>query len=169
MTIKATPLPADALLGRYAGNGAFTDCYAVEVPGQVPFPAYVEAFYTGGLFKLERRLLGWLAGRPSTDDQARALGRGECERFSAWTVEGRMPNQLLMCDMAGRTRSWLMAVPSGSGTRLHFGSAVVPKANAAGQPGGMGWLFHALLGFHAWYSRALLGAAQKRVLRTGTD
>lgn len=167
MTIRATPLPTGALLGRYAANGAYTDCYVAEVPGTVPFAAYVEAFYTGALFKAERRLLGWLARRPSTDDQARELGRGECERFSAWTVEARAADQILMCDLGGRTRSWLMVAPAGAGTRLHFGSAVVPRTDAAGRAQGMGWAFHALLGFHAWYSRALLGAARDRVARTG--
>lgn len=167
MSIEAAPLPAQALLGRYAAEGSFADCYVTEVPGEVPLATYVEAFYTGRLFKVERRLLGWLARRPSTDDQARALGRGELDRFSAWTVEGRAPGQLLMCDMAGSTRSWLMVAPSGTGTRLHFGSAVVPRVDASGRSRGMGWLFHALLGFHAWYSRALLGAARDKLLRTG--
>lgn len=167
MSIQAEPLPAHALLGRYAVEGSFADCYVTEVPGAVPFATYVEAFYTGGLFKVERRLLGWLARRPSTDAEAGALGRGERDSFSAWTVEARATDQLLMCDLGGRTRSWLMVAPGATGTRLHFGSAVVPRVDASGRAQGMGWLFHALLGFHAWYSRALLGAARDRLQRTG--
>src|SRR4051812_28810807 len=91
---------------------------------------FVEAFYTTAVFKLERLLLRVFAARPSTDGQAGKLARGELSSFAAWSVEGRAPDQLLLSDFSGRTRSWLMVSasdePGLACTRLYFGSAVVP-------------------------------------------
>ena len=98
-----------------------------------------------------------MVARPSRDAEARELASGQRQQFAAWSVEGRAPGQLLMCDFAGSTRSWLMAAPAGQGTRLYFGSAVVRA-----RQGGM---FRALLGFHKLYSRILLRAAAARLLR----
>jgi hypothetical protein len=129
--------------------------------------AFVQAFYTTWLFKLERLLLRWFVARPSTDVQARELAKGGRDAFAAWDVERRDGEQLLMCDLAGRTRSWLMTEPFGAGTRLYFGSAVVPDIGADGRPR-MAGLFRVLLGFHKLYSRALLAAAARK-LRTRPD
>ena len=150
-------LPQDALLQRYREQGAYTDCFAIDVPGQVAHAAYVEAFYTSGVFKLERLLLALFVARPSRDAEARELASGQRQQFAAWSVEGRAPGQLLLCDYAGSTRSWLMAMPAGQGTRLYFGSAVVRSRQ--------GGVFRALLGFHKLYSRILLRAAVARVLK----
>lgn len=168
-SIQACSLPDQALLARYAREGAFTDCYVTEVVRAVSHAEYVEAFYTGAVFKLERLLLAWFAARPSTDAQAKALAGGTLENFSAWRVEARSTNQLLMCDISGRTRSWLMVAPFQGGgissTRLYFGSAVVPaRAGTSGEPA-MGALFKLLLGFHKLYSRVLLHAARARLAR----
>jgi hypothetical protein len=165
--IQPCPLPPDALLRTYADAGAYTDCFATDVARAVSQAEYVEAFYLGGLFRIERWLLALFVARPSTDAQVRALAAGDIHRFAAWSVEGRSANQLLMCDMAGRTRSWLMTAPAADGsggTRLYFGSAVVP---ATGADGGrrLGFVFDALLGFHKLYSRALLRAARERLAR----
>jgi hypothetical protein len=174
--VAPTDLPVDALLRRYADAGAYTDCWATRVDGDVDLAAYVEAFYTGRVFKLERLLLRWFAARPSSDADAGRVARGEQAHFAAWSVEGRAGDQLLMCDMAARTRSWFMVAPggdaraggganaSGGATRLYFGSAVVPRRDAAGAPR-MGGAFRALLGFHRVYSRVLLSAARARILR----
>lgn len=163
--IEPRPLPPAALLQAYGRDGvAYADCYCTELPGAVPLASFVEAFYTTPLFKLERAVLRWFAGKPSTDADARALAQG-ADRFAAWRVEGRTAEQLLLADFTGRTRSWLMVeplAPSGatSGTRLYFGSAVVPRgARKGGGRGAMGFGFHALLGFHKLYSRLLLRAA----------
>jgi len=150
-------LPADALLQRYRVQGAYTDCFAVDVPGQVAHAAFVEAFYTSSVFKLERLLLALLVSRPSNDAEARELAGGSREKFAAWSVEARAPGQLLMCDFAGSTRSWLMAGAAGHGTRLYFGSAVVRSSQ--------GGVFRTLLGFHKLYSRILLRAAVSRLRR----
>ena len=81
-------------------------------------------------------------------------------------------DQLLLCAIDGRTRSWLMvsAADVSGRTRLYFGSAVLPKPmpvnspSATGKPS-LGFVFKALLGFHKLYSRALLSAAAARLTR----
>jgi hypothetical protein len=149
-------------------DGAYTDCYATDVPGAVSHARYVAAFYTTALFKLERLILKWVVSRPSTDAQAEQLAAGTIDRFAAWHVEARAEHQLLLCDFLGRTRSWLMVVPSetGDATRLYFGSAVVPVQNARTGKPTLGPVYRALLGFHKIYSQALLRAAKARLLAT---
>jgi hypothetical protein len=169
-SIQVCTLPDDALLAEYQRNGAYTDCYATEVSHSVSHAQYVEAFYTGSVFKLERLLLSWFASRPSTDAQARELAGGTLSTFSAWRVEARTADQLLMCDLSGRTRSWLMAAPvhAKASTRLYFGSAVVPVRGQGSAAPTLGFPFDTLLGFHRLYSRVLLSAARSRLARPVT-
>lgn len=166
-SVSPTALPPDALLGKYLRDGAYADCWVTEVARPVTHAEYVEAFYTSGVFKLERWLLAHLVGRPSTDAQARQLATGLVTSFAAWRVEARSANQLLLCDVQGRTRSWLMVAPTEGGTaartRLYFGSAVVPALDARSGRASMGFAFRALLGFHRLYSRVLLRAASARL------
>lgn len=168
-SIRRCGLPDDALLRKYLYAGAYADCYVTEVAKPVSHAEYVEAFYTTAVFKLERLILRLLAARPSTDAQAAQLAGGSLDTFAAWTVEGRAPGQLLLSDFTGRTRTWLMVAapsnPDSTGTRLYFGSAVVPASNRATGQGGLGLVFGALLGFHKLYSRVLLGAARSRLSR----
>ena len=167
MAIETCGLPEAALLKRYRDGDGYTDCYFVDIPDRVSQTEYVTAFYTTWVFKLERWLLKWLVSRPSSDLQARALAAGELDAFAAWTVEARASDQLLLCDFHGRTRSWLMSsvVPERQGTRLFFGSAVVPGSRKATGQARMGLAFTALLGFHRLYSRILLRAAARRLAR----
>jgi hypothetical protein len=170
-SVHPAELPAGALLQNCRAAGAYADCYVCDVEGVVSHAAFVEAFYTTRLFKLERFILRWLARRPATDADARRLAEGTADGFSAWRVEGRSTNQLLLADFTGHTKSWLMVapVPDDGGhqcTRLHFGSAVVPRrSRGAHEKPSMGFAFHALLGFHRLYSRLLLTAARSRVMR----
>jgi len=159
--VNEAELPPDALLRRYVGGRGYTDCFVTTVPGAVSQAAYIEAFYTTPLFKLERLVLALLVARPSTDAGARALAAGEADAFAAWTVEAREADQILLCDFQGATRSWLMSVaesPEGS-TRLYFGSAIVSRRSGAG----MSLFFRALLPFHRLYARALLWSAVQRL------
>jgi len=121
----------------------------------------VTAFYTTWLFRIERWILRRLVARPSTDEEARQLARGERDGFAAWSVEARAPDQLLMCDFTGRTRSWLMVAPTAgqAGTRLHFGSVVVAVRDPKTGERSLGRVHGPLTGFHKVYSRLLLGAA----------
>lgn len=165
--IERRPVPHSSLLVRHAGAGGYADCYCTEIDGSFSHAEFVEAFYTTPLFKVERLILRLAASRPSTDAEARQLARGGRDQFAAWSVEARDVNQLLLADYSGSTRSWLMTEAADSGgvarTRLYFGSAVLPRRDAAGGRDSLGWLFTALLGFHRMYSRALLAAARRRL------
>ncbi len=159
-SIQKSSLPASALLNKYSKEGIYTDCYTTGVPTTVALTQYVAAFYTTPIFKLERFILKWAVSRPSsTDADAKRLAAGETDTFAAWQVEERSSNQLLMSDFQGRTRSWLMVEPNesaGAGTRLYFGSAVVPATDSSTLPLG----FSVLLGFHKIYSEVLLVSAR---------
>ena len=161
-------MPDNALLRKYLHGGAYADCYTIELAGSCTHAEYVEAFYTTLVFKLERLILAAIVGKPSSDVQALALANGTISSFAAWKVEARETNQLLLTDFRGRTRSWLMSAPTAnsSGTKLYFGSAVVPVANSqSGQPR-MGVMFRVLIGSHKFYSHVLLRAAAARLSRS---
>lgn len=167
-TIHSCNLPAEALLARYAKSGAYTDCYVAGIAANVSHEEFVEAFYTTAAFKLERLILRLLVSFPSTDAEARQLAQGKRDSFAAWSVEARATNQLLLSDFRGRTRSWLMVSSPGTGvpgTRLFFGSAVVPGRGAGTGRTGPGFAFTALLGIHRLYSRILLRSAISRLSR----
>jgi hypothetical protein len=167
--IQTCELPQIALLNKYKQQGSYTDCYFMDLPRAISQAEYVEAFYTTGLFKVERAILSVLVAKPSTDLQAMQLAAGETDHFAAWSVEGRVPNQLLLCDFQGRTRSWLMSVvddrSNPARTRLYFGSAVVPIVDKVSGKKSFGFAFYALMGFHRLYSRSLLASARARLLR----
>ena len=163
MTPVATPLPPDSLLARLAEQrGAFADAYTLRVPRDVGLAEFVEAFYTTRLFKVERALLT-LFGKPSSDAMARAVARGDGERLAVWTVEARRPDELLMHEDSGATRSWFKVAAGEGGTTLWFGSAVVPRRRGPGGEARFSAVFHVLLGFHRSYSRALLKAAARKL------
>ena len=148
--IKKGALPATALLQKYVQSGAYTDCYSTTIPTDVSLADFVTAFYTTWLFKLERFILRIAVSKPSTDEEAGSLLRGESDKFAAWYVEDRADDQLLMCDFRDQTRSWFMVAPG----RIYFGSAVIPVQKNS---------FRWLLGFHRLYSRALLAATKSRL------
>ncbi len=159
------PLPDEALLDRYRmpadERSHYTDCFSILYPGQIDLDAFVTAFYTTPLFRCERVVLR-LAGIRSNDLDIAAMLSGEQPEFAAWTVEDRSENQLLLTDLAGRTRSWFMVAPARTqGTQLFFGSAVIARESQ-----GLPLLYRLLLGLHRVYSRQLLRAAVRR-LRAG--
>jgi len=148
--IEKGALPSDALLQKYVQSGAYTDCYSTTISSEVSLLDFVTAFYTTWLFKLERIILRVVVSKPSTDEEAASVVRGERDKFAAWYVEDRAENQLLMCDFRNQTRSWFMVSPG----RIYFGSAVIPVQKNS---------FRWLLGFHRLYSRALLAATKSRL------
>ncbi|WP_422010977.1 hypothetical protein [Roseateles sp.] len=161
--ITDAAVPPTSLLGRLAAErNSFADAYRLMLPRSVSLAEFVEAFYTTRLFKLERWLIA-RTGRPSTDADIRALAQGEDRRMAAWTVEAREGDEMLMHEDSGVTRSWFKAEAGEGGTTLWFGSAFMPRRREEGGQPRFGWLFHALLGFHRAYSRALLGAAARRL------
>ena len=166
------PIPGNALHAHYATTGGHADCYAADVPAPVSLAAFVQAFYTSPLFRLERCILAVVLGMRSSDAKAKAVAVGEAPfdrpgakgrdtaRFAAWTVEARSECQLLMCDYQGRTRSWFMVQP-GEPTRVYFGTAI-----AASRGGHIPFAFRALMPFHRLYSRALLWSAVRGLRAT---
>ena len=164
-SVDEAPLPDESLLREFRDRGDYTDCFAADIAGETTLPAYVEAFYTTRLFKLERLILKWLIARPSTDDAARQLARGDIHAFAAWEEYRRIDRQLLMMDFRQRTCSWFMLEPVRNGTRLLFGSAVMAERQE-GSDGQVSWAFRRLLGLHRLYSRALLHAAARRLDRS---
>lgn len=163
--VARCPLPPGALLAAHARDGVYTDCFATAVAGAVSLAAYLDAFYTTPLFRLERLVLRAAFGIAATDADLRRLADGAAERFAAWRVEARTDEQLLLADIRGRTRSWLMVAPPAGAdrdaTRLYFGSAVLPADGEAGRGGNL------LLALHRRYSVLLLGAARRRLRRGG--
>lgn len=152
-------LPDSALLGRYAEAGHYTDCFSASVTGQIPLERWVRSFYTTPLFRGERLILGAF-GLGSTDAELDAVLEGRASRFAAWTVEDRRDDELLMCDVNGRTRSWFKVGPGADdGTQVWFGSAVL--ASDRGLPPG----YRLLLPLHRFYSRRLLAAGVRRLRR----
>ena len=87
--IRPHPLLPHALLSNYANAGAYTDCFTTAISRTVTHAEFVEAFYTGRLFMLERWLLRVFLSRPSTDLQARQLAAGELNEFAASTLAAR--------------------------------------------------------------------------------
>ena len=166
-SIERCPLPDNALLNKYDYPGVYTDCYRTDVIGAVTHEEYVGMFYTTLLFKLERIILKWAVSKPSSDIQAIQLADGNTDTFSAWHVEDRCENQLLLSDFQGRTRSWLMVAPVNiediRKTRLFFGSAVTPVRNAETKKTSLGFGYSMLLGFHKIYSVLLLYSAKSNL------
>ena len=166
-SVSPAELPGNALLAQCRDNGEYTDCYSTSIPGAITHEQFVAAFYTTMVFRLERLILKLAVGKPSTDSDAIELADGSADSFAAWNVERRSENQILLTDFSGRTRSWLMVKPvslaDGVGTRLYFGSAIVPKERNRDGKAGRGLAFSALLGFHKLYSIVLLAAARSRL------
>ena len=168
---KAQPSakPIGSLLEACEEQGAFTDCYRVQTNSQISLPELIKAFYTSAPFKVERTILKWVLGRASADIDAECLAQGVRETFAIWKVEERTANQLLLAELSGRTKSWLMVQPSNdqtaNGTNLYFGSAVMPKKHAGSKTNQTGAAFHSLLWFHKLYSQILLAAAERNLSR----
>ena len=161
--IIASDLPEEAFLQRYKRDGSYTDCYCMTIQRSVSMPEYISAFYTTSIFKVERQILSLVAGKHSSDEAAQGLALGNETNFAAWSVEERSSSQLLLCDFLSRTRSWLMVQPQSNSTRLYFGSAVIPKSKSANGKASFGIAFHALNGFHHFYTKALMSAAYAKL------
>jgi hypothetical protein len=175
-SVTQDAVPENALLRTYCGGARperwrqSGDCFAISVDRVVSLAEFVFAFYTSPVFRIERVILGVLAGAPSTDTEARSLADGSGTSFAVWRVGARTATQLLMCDRYERTRSWFRVVPLNDGkTLLQFGSAVASKGSAPTVPRTRRSLFRGLLKFHVMYSQVLLHAAKRGVMRNRSD
>lgn len=156
MTIVACDVPSDTLLQEYAQQH-YSDCYTTTVQNDVDLARFITAFYNSMGFRPERLLLGFALSRHADNQSTADLAADKTQKFSAWTVEKRCPNEILLADISGATRSWLMVDAISPGlTKLYFGSAVVGES---GNEGRRPLLFRALTPFHKVYSRFLLGSA----------
>jgi hypothetical protein len=152
-------LPDVSYLHEYSLRRAHTDGFYCDLAIEVTLTDFIASFYTTWLFKLERLVLAVLVAKPSTDQEAVALSRGERESFAAWRVEKKCHNQIIMCDYLSKTRSWLMCEPRGGGTRLYFGTIIEPSKIIDETRVDLGFFFHLLMPLHIIYSKALLKAA----------
>ncbi len=161
MIPRSVPVPRDALLSSYVDReGCYTDCFEVMHPLEADLSAFITAFYTTWLFRLERVVLTLVLRRRIRDRDVGALAADETDQFAAWTVEARQPGQILLCDLSGSTRSYLAIAPKDGGvTRLLFGSAVVSKGD------NLPFLIRATIPLHRFYSRALLRLAEWKMRR----
>jgi len=166
--IIETEVPLDALSVGYLKEGAFVDCYYIDIPKEVTLEQYIQAFYTTFLFKVERSVLSLVTFTLAKDSEAVDLSLGKTERYSIWTVEKRKSDQILLCEFTENTRSWLsvkvIKVEGVITTRLYFGSVVIPKSVSENGEGNFGFIFHLLGKFHKVYSKSLLNAAYKKLI-----
>jgi len=164
---KCAVLP-NSLLASYFENG-YADSYRTELSGHISLEDFVFGFYTTALFKLERFILTWIVLKPSNDMQAKELTENKTNKFAAWTVENRTENELLMCDMLERTRSWFMINHTGTKenprTQLFFGTGIAPATKGKIGKSSIGVFFIALLPFHKIYSILLLYSAKTRIVQ----
>lgn len=157
MIARACAVPRDGLLDRYAQDaGVYTDCFEVMSVHEVDLAEFITAFYTTGLFRMERAILQVALRRRITDQQVAALASG-ADVFAAWRVEARASAEILLCDQIWQTRSYLAVSPKqGNVTRLVFGTAVVKSERR---------LVRVLGPLHRFYSKLLLRMAARRLNR----
>lgn len=161
MSLRACPVPDDALLQRYVGQGAtYTDCFRVEVPQQVSLSEFVAAFYTTPLFRAERLILSAALRKRIKDSDVDAMLAGTSEEFAFWRVEARGANDLLMCDIRGATRSWFSVSSEETGaTVLYFGTVVVAPPDKP-----LSKIVTITVPLHIFYAKSLLSAARRSLL-----
>lgn len=162
-SVQKCAVPQGSLLATYTQGGSYVDAYRTELPGHISLSTFIKAFYTNWIFKIEAFILKYTVKRPSNDVEAQELANGTRTKFAAWDMEGRTENELLMCDMLARTRSWFMVTHENERTQLYFGSAVVPVKDSKTGKSSLGFLFVILLGFHQLYSYFLLYFARRNI------
>ncbi|MGB7318502.1 MAG: hypothetical protein WBC85_11110 [Planktotalea sp.] len=161
-SIIQVPLPETAFLARYLNDaGAYTDCFTTDIEEPVDLENFAIAFFDTWVFRLERKILAVTLRKPSSIAQVRALAAGASDRLAAWHVVERSADQLLLAVGDGPIRTWLMRANTATGTKLYFGSAILPSAKDRDGTPKMSLGFRALLGFHKLYARILLAAARR--------
>ncbi len=161
-TLIAACLPADP----DARAQTHLDCFSSELDGTLSLETYVQAFYTSWLFRAERFVLNRLK-LPSTDDDLQNLLYGDRRSFAAWTIEQRTDTELLMCDVARKTKSWFMVEPvadsSTARTVVYFGTVVVATPHRQTGKPDLGAVFRVFMPAHLLYGRSLLVTACSRL------
>lgn len=167
-SVQNGPLPEDSYLRDYGPKtGSYTDCFYLDVKRDVLLGDYIRAFFNTPIFRLERVILATFLGAGSSRQDVLDLASGAGTKLAAWQMEERSDDQILLAVTDGPVRTWLMVgqSPEGKGTRLYFGSAVVPMAtNDQGEPE-IGDVYKRFMGFHKLYSRILLKSAARKLRR----
>ncbi len=161
MIARAVAVPRDALLAGYVDrDGTYTDCFEVMHPMEADLSAFIEAFYSTWLFRLERVVLSVALRKRITHSDVKALAQG-ADHFAVWQVEKRDEAQILLCDNAGATRSFLAVAPKDGGvTRLLFGSAVIARTDGTLAP-----IVRISTPLHRFYAKSLLRLAERKLRR----
>ena len=155
--ILSPPLPDGALLARYQTAEDYTDCFVMDVPGEVSLADYIRHFYGSLSFWPERMVLG-LIGKGATVGDIDNLADHDATDFAAWSVEARTDDQILLRDFRGSTRSWLHVSSIEGGTRLWFGSAVIATSRN-GEDKALPKAAVALMDGHVFYAKQLIRGA----------
>ena len=84
MSVTPCDVPKGALMSAYvARTGAYTDCFEVNHAAKVDLSAFVTAFYTTWLFRMERAVLRVVLRKPIRDSDVAALAQGRSDAFAA--------------------------------------------------------------------------------------
>ncbi len=82
-------IPHGSLLAVYAEAPTagtvpnYCDCNSTRIEARVSLQDFLYAFYTSSAFSVERKVLALALRVPSADEDARALAKGQSNRFSA--------------------------------------------------------------------------------------
>lgn len=164
-SVSTGEIPENGALMSYALRpGCYTDCYFVDVPGQVVLSDFISTFFNTPLFRVERFILAVVASQPTTIEDVKNISEGKSDRFAVWKVESRDDFQLMMSVGDGPIRSWWMVSPglnNNEYSRIYFGSAVLSTTvDSAGAPK-IGAFFRIFLGFHKAYAYSLHWLAKR--------
>lgn len=162
--VTPCPVPDTSLLAHQAADpDHYADCYSVNLPCEADLSAYLTAFFSLPIMRLERLIIAAM-GTPSRAQDVAALASGASDQLAIWKVEQRTEDQIVMRVSGGRIRTWLMRENTNDGTRLYFGSSVEPIEKPDGTVT-LGPSIKTLEGFHRLYSRILIAGAARRLKR----
>lgn len=115
--VIATTLPKSACLNDYEHHaGVYTDCFQTELPKGGTLESYINAFFNTWLFRIERMILSTAAKKPVSDEDIARLAQGTSNTMSAWQVERRDADQILLEVPQPPIRTWLMRSGEGEKT-----------------------------------------------------
>ncbi|MEM8591143.1 MAG: hypothetical protein AAGF13_01325 [Pseudomonadota bacterium] len=144
------------LISRYATRpGAYADFYEVSVDGEPDLERFLRTFFDTWVFRLERRVLRLLKYERTDRADVLAIAAGKSDSFAAWEVEERREREVIFVFAPPMGRTWL-GVSDAGGTKLQFGSALIPREGER-----LPWYVRATIPFHRLYSRTLLSAAAR--------
>ncbi|MEP5730432.1 MAG: hypothetical protein ABJL67_13810 [Sulfitobacter sp.] len=163
---RRSKVPPESGFAKYVDlPGAYFDCYAVEVEGDITLKTYANTFFDTWLFRLEILILR-LFGTANTEPKDREkLADGRSDRFGVWHVDVRTEREMVLNVGHGPIRTWLWVQPVDtdlSKSLLLFGSAVLPTCASKDDEPRLDFVTRALIPVHRLYSVLLLRATAKQ-------